>query len=45
MCDQIRCISKERLLIKNRQAVKIDVVDEKTMEDIERCLKALLGFN
>src|ERR1700684_1246153 len=28
MCDQIRCISKERLLIKNRQADKIAVVDE-----------------
>ncbi len=45
MCDQIRCISKERLLIKNRRADKIAVVDEKTMEDIERCLKALLGFS
>lgn len=44
MCDQIRCISKERLLINNRQAEKIGVVDEKTLEDIERCLKALLGF-
>lgn len=45
MCDQIRCISKERLLIKNRLAEKIAFIDEKTMEDIERCLKALLGFS
>lgn len=45
ICDQIRCISKERLLIKNRRAEKIAIVDEKTMDDIERCLKALLGFN
>lgn len=45
MCDQIRCISKELLLIKNRRAEKIAVVNEKTMEDIEQCLKALLGFN
>lgn len=45
MCDQIRCISKERLLIKNRRAEKIAVVNEKTMEDIERCLKTLLGFS
>lgn len=45
MCDQIRCISKERLLIKNRRAEKIGVVDEKTIENIERLLKALLGFN
>lgn len=45
MCDQIRCISKERLLIKNRRVEKIAIVDEKTLEDIERCLKALLGFN
>src|ERR1700733_13709603 len=45
MCDQIRCIAKERLLIKNRRAEKIAAVDEKILEDIERCLKALLGFN
>lgn len=45
MCDQIRCISKERLLVKNHRAEKIAVVDEKTMEDVERCLKVLLGFN
>ena len=45
MCDQIRCISKERLLITNHRAEKIAVVDEKIMETIERYLKALLGFN
>lgn len=45
MCDQIRCISKERLLIKSHRQEKIAVVDEKTMEDIERCVKALLGFD
>lgn len=45
MCDQIRCVSKECLLIKNFRAEKISVVDEKTMEDVERCLKAILGFN
>ena len=45
MCDQIRCISKKRLLINNRRAEKIANVDEKTMEEIERCLKVLLGFN
>lgn len=45
MCDQIRCISKERLVIKNHRAEKIAVVDERTLEDIERCLKVLLGFS
>ena len=45
MCDQIRCVSKERLLINNHRANKIGNVDEKIMEDIERCLKALLGFS
>ena len=45
MCDQIRCISKERLLINNSRAERIAIVDEKTMEDIERCLKAILGFS
>lgn len=45
MCDQIRCIAKERLLIKNHRTEKIGFVDEKTMENIERCLKALLGFS
>ena len=45
MCDQIRCISKERLLTKNGHAEKIAFVDEKTMKDIERCLRVLLGFN
>lgn len=45
MCDQIRCISKERIITQNHRADKIAYVNEKTMEDIERCLKALLGFN
>lgn len=26
------------------RADRIAIVDEKTMEDVERCLKALLGF-
>jgi mRNA interferase MazF len=45
MCDQIRCISKERLLISNRHLRKIASVNKKALEDIERCLKVLLGFN
>lgn len=45
MCDQIRCISKERLLIKNARSEKIAIVDEKTMDEVERCIKILLGFN
>ena len=45
MCDQIRTISKERLMIKNPRTEKIAIIDENTMEDIERRLKTLLGFN
>lgn len=45
MCDQIRCISKERLQTRNHRSEKIGSVNEKTMNEIERCLKALLGFN
>jgi len=45
MCDQIRCISKERLLLNNRRTERIAIVDEKTMQDIERCVKVLLGFS
>ncbi len=44
MCDQIRCISKDRLLIHNRVG-KIGIVNEKTLEQVERCLKTLLGFS
>lgn len=45
MCDQIRCISKERLTIGNYSKDKIGFVDKKTLEDVELCLKVLLGFN
>jgi mRNA interferase MazF len=41
MCDQIRCISKERIL----GAEKVAIIDEMMMEDVERCLRTLLGFN
>lgn len=43
MCDQIRCISKERLT--NLKKGKIASVNKKCLEEIERCLKVLLGFS
>ena len=43
MCDQIRSISKERLI--NATGQRIASVTKKTLEDIERCLTLLLGFN
>ena len=45
MCDQIRCISKERLTIKNHKNAKIACIEERVLLDIERSLKILLGFN
>lgn len=46
MCDQIRCISKERLLpMKGRKSGKIASVSKKILDDVERYLKILLGFN
>ncbi len=46
MCDQIRCISKDRLTTTaKRNPAKIASVSKKTLEDIERYLKVLLGFN
>jgi mRNA interferase MazF len=44
MCDQIRCIAKERIE-KIRKQTKLASVNKKTLEEIERCLKVLLGFN
>lgn len=46
MCDQIRCISKERLKnIAGHKSSKIGLVNKKVLEEIERCLTILLGFN
>lgn len=46
MCDQIRCISKERLTgVKDHKPAKIASVNKKTLDEIERYLKVLLGFN
>ena len=46
MCDQIRCISKERLTgMKGKQPSKIASVGKKTLDEVERYLKILLGFN
>lgn len=41
ICDQIRCISKERMVGNG----KIASVSKKTLDDIERYLKILLGFH
>jgi mRNA interferase MazF len=43
MCDQIRCISKERLVHVNKG--RIGSVSKKVLEEIERCLKVILGFS
>lgn len=43
MCDQIRCISKERLVNINKG--RIGSVSKKSLEEIERCLKVILGFS
>jgi len=48
MCDQIRCISKERITnikIPTKAPVRIATVGKKTLDEVERCLKVLLGFN
>jgi mRNA interferase MazF len=43
MCDQIRCISKERLV--NVSKGRIGSVSKKNLDEIERCLKVILGFS
>ena|ERR1700733_8350381 len=48
MCDQIRCISKDRVAkIKSttRKPAKIGSVNKRILDDVERCLKVLLGFS
>lgn len=43
MCDQIRCISKERLT--HLKKGKITTVNKNCLAEIERCLKVILGFD
>jgi len=43
MCDQIRCISKERLA--HVKKGKIGSVNKKCLDEVERCIKVLLGFS
>ena len=45
MCDQIRCISKERLKSNTHRPSKIGTASKKTLAEIEHTLKVLLGFN
>ena len=45
MCDQIRCISKERLTSSMHRAERIAFVNQQTLEEVELCLKVLLGFS
>lgn len=48
MCDQIRCISKMRLRnakSKSHPPKRIATVTQKTLDEVERILIILLGFN
>lgn len=45
LCDQIRCIAKECIIKSTVQkSRKVASISKEALDEIERCLKVLLGF-